>query len=127
MLALATTRQGDAPLFCRALDGNGSDKVSLLAAVEALAEQLRPADEDEGGRDAEVPIFVADSGLYSAQNVSCLSAVGMRWVSRVPDTSKEARAALQVADVAWQEEPQVPQDTAGTLWGATVAQPPLVK
>jgi hypothetical protein len=55
MLALATTRQGDMPLFCRALDGNASDKVSLLAAVEALAEQLRPADEDEGDIDAEVP------------------------------------------------------------------------
>jgi transposase len=59
MLALATTRQGDVPLFCRALDGNASDKVSLLAAVEALAEQLRPADEDEGDGDSEVPIFVA--------------------------------------------------------------------
>jgi hypothetical protein len=43
MLALATTRAGDVPLFCQALDGNASDKVSLLAAVEALAEQLRPA------------------------------------------------------------------------------------
>ncbi len=45
MLALATPRQGDVPLFCQALDGNASDKVSLLAAVEALAEQLRRADE----------------------------------------------------------------------------------
>ena len=27
MLALATTRQGDVPLFCQALDGNASDKV----------------------------------------------------------------------------------------------------
>ena len=40
MLALATTRQGDVPLFCQALDGNASDTVSLLAAVEELAEQL---------------------------------------------------------------------------------------
>jgi transposase len=42
LLALATTRAGDVPLFCQALDGNASDKVSLPAAVEALAEQLRP-------------------------------------------------------------------------------------
>lgn len=60
MLALATTRQGDVPLLCQALDGNASDKVSLLAAVEALAEQLRSADE---GAHPETPIFVADSGL----------------------------------------------------------------
>jgi transposase len=55
MLALATTRAGDVPLFCQALDGNASDKVSRVAAVEALAEQLRTDLE-------EAPIFVADSG-----------------------------------------------------------------
>jgi transposase len=99
MLALATTRQGDVPLFCQALDGNASDKQSLVAAVEALADQLRAAAVEE-----ESPIFVADSGLYSAENVARLSAAGVRWISRVPDTSKEARAALQVADDAWQHE-----------------------
>jgi transposase len=57
MLALATTRAGDVPLFCQALSGNASDKASLVAAVEALAEQLRP-DVTE-----EPPLFVADSGL----------------------------------------------------------------
>ena len=66
MLALATTRQGDVPLYLQALDGNASDKVSLVAAVEALAEQLRA--EEDGRRKA--PIFVADSGLYSAENVA---------------------------------------------------------
>jgi transposase len=100
MLALATTRHGDVPLFCQALDGNASDKVSLVATVEALADQLRAAAEIED----EAPIFVADSGLYSADNVARLSAAGVQWISRVPDTSKEARAALQVADDAWQQE-----------------------
>jgi transposase len=95
MLALATTRQGDVPLFCQALDGNASDKVTLVGAVEALAEQLRLSEE-------EAPIFVADSGLYSAENVARLNAAGVRWISRVPETSKEARTALQVADDAWQ-------------------------
>jgi transposase len=91
-LALATTRAGDVPLFCKALDGNASDQVSLVAAVEALAEQLRTQDEDE----AATPIFVADSGLYSADNVTRLHAAGVRWISRVPDTSTAARAALVV-------------------------------
>ena len=57
MLALATTRQGDIPLYLHALDGNASDKVSLVAAVEALGEQLQG--------EGETPIFVADSGMYS--------------------------------------------------------------
>ncbi len=121
MLALATTRQGDVPLFCQALDGNASDKVSLLAAVEALAEQLRPPEEGDDGGDVETPIFVADSGLYSAHNVAQLSGAGVQWISRVPDTSTEAHAALEVADDAWHQDPL---DPAGARWWALVAQPP---
>jgi transposase len=112
MLALATTRQGDVPLYCQALDGNASDKATLVAAVEALAEQLRTDEQD----DEEPPIFVADSGLYSAANVSQLSAAGVRWISRVPDTSTEATAALRVADDAWQQE--------GDLFWASALQAP---
>jgi hypothetical protein len=100
MLALATTRQGDVPLFCQALDGNASDKASLVSAVEALAAHLRAAAEGE----EEPPLFVADSGLYSANNVARLSTAGVRWISRVPETSEQARAALQVADADWQQE-----------------------
>ena len=115
MLALATTRASDVPLFCQALDGNASDKVTLVAVVEALAEQLR-ADNEE-----EAPIFVADSGLYGAENVARLSAAGVRWISRVPGTSTEAKAALAVADAAWQHDGDlfwapVPQAPAGERW-----------
>jgi transposase len=117
MLALATTRAGDVPLFCQALDGNASDKASLVAAVEALAAQLRA-----GAQDEETPIFVADSGLYSADNVARLSTAGVRWISRVPDTSKQARTALGVADDAWQQEGTLfwaaaPQAPVGERWG----------
>jgi transposase len=105
MLALATTRQGDVPLYLQTLDGNASDKVSVVAAVEALAVQLAAAEEDA---PEEGPLFVADSGLYSAQNVARLSAAGVRWISRVPDTSAAARAALQAAlevgEDAWTQD-----------------------
>jgi transposase len=113
MLPLATTRQGDVPLYCQALDGNASDKVSLVEAVEALAEQLRG---DQQDHEEEAPIFVADSGLYSAENVARLSAAGVRWISRVPDTSKQARAALEVSDDTWQQD--------GDLSWAPVAKTP---
>jgi transposase len=100
MLALATTREGDVPLFCQALDGQASDKVSLVAAVEALADQLRAAGEEDA------PLYVADSGLYSADNVGRLNRAGVRWVSRVPDTSQAARDALAAAQTedAWQQD-----------------------
>ena len=65
MLALATTRQGDIPLYLHALDGNASDKVSLVEAVEALGEQLQA--------EGETPIFVADSGMYSRENMARLN------------------------------------------------------
>jgi transposase len=108
MLALATTRAGDVPLFCRALDGNASDKVSLVAAVETLAEQLNT-------EDAEAPIFVADSGLYSAENMARLRAV--RWISRVPETSALAQQAVAGAEQAeWRR--------AGEVSWAPVAQTP---
>src|SRR5215469_8960989 len=110
MLVLATTQAGDVPMFCQALDGNANDKVSLVAAVEALAEQLR-------GDAEEAPIFVADSGLYSAENVARLSTAGVRWISRVPDTSTEAKAALTVADEAWQHD--------GALFWTPVRQAPV--
>jgi transposase len=100
MLALATTQAGDVPLYCQALDGNASDKAHLLAAVEALAEQLH-AEEQDG---EEASIFVADSGLYSAENVARLAAADVRWISRVPDTSKQAAAALEVAEDAWRQD-----------------------
>src|SRR5262249_4083925 len=54
MLALATTRAGDVPLFCRAVDGNARDKVSLVATVETLAEQLNT-------EDAEAPTTLPGS------------------------------------------------------------------
>ncbi len=45
----------------------------------------------------------------------------MRWISRVPDTSTEARAALEVADDGWQQEGTLfwagaPQAPAGERW-----------
>jgi transposase len=73
MLALATTHEGDIPLFMKPLDGNSSDKVTLVNAVEALKEQLGDYPEEEE-EEEEASIFVADSGLYSEANMSRLTA-----------------------------------------------------
>ena len=120
MLALASTRQGDIPVFCQALDGNASEKATLVAAVEALAEQLRANGDEQD--DTEAPLFVADSGLYSAANVARLSAAGVRWISRVPDTSTEAKAALTVAD-GRRRSPTTPGSTTATCSGRLLGKP----
>lgn len=58
MIALATTHDGDVPLFLQPLDGNSSDKASLLAAMSNIQAQLREAKGEPG-------IYVADSGVGS--------------------------------------------------------------
>jgi len=82
MLALVTSGEG-IPQFLQPLDGNASDKRVLLEAVQALTQQVTESGETPG-------VYVADSGLYCAENMTRLNAAGVRWVSRVPETSTAA-------------------------------------
>ncbi len=95
MLALATTHDGDVPLFLQPLDGNSSDKASLLTAVLAIQKQFQEA-------DAEPSVYVADNGIYSEANMRQLNAAGVKWVSRVSETSTEAKTVLQEGSQDWQ-------------------------
>ena len=95
MLALATTHDGDIPLFLQPLDGNSSDKVSLLAAVIAIQAQLREAGE-------EASVFVADNEVYSQPNMKQLNQAGVKWVSRVSETSTEAKTVIREGSEEWQ-------------------------
>ena len=95
MLALATTYEGDVPLFLQPLDGNSSDKVNLLGAVLTIQQQLREA-------DAEPSVYVADNGIYSEANMRQLNAAGIKWISRVSETSTEAKTVLQEGSQDWQ-------------------------
>jgi transposase len=73
--------------------------VSLVAAVEALHDQLRAPDEESS-------IYVADSGVYSQANMKRLNAAKIQWVSRVPETSVAAREGLASGlrvQADWQE------------------------
>ena len=99
MLALVTTHDGDVPLFMRPLDGNSSDKASISAVVAQVIEQLR-AHEPAG---QEEPLVVFDSGGYSQANMKVYNAAKIRWCSRVPETSSEAKVALAEEPEQWQE------------------------
>ena len=113
MLALGTTQDGDIPLFLRPLDGNSSDQRTLLSAIQALAEQLRtaPGEEDR--------LYVADSGVYSSANMRQLNGAGILWISRVPETLAEAKAALARTDVNW----QATEDGEVAWWSQEVTLP----
>src|SRR2546421_592183 len=95
MLALATTHDGDVPLFLQPLDGNSSDKVSLLATITAIQRQLRET-------DGEASVYVADNGVYSEGNMRQFNQAGVKWISCVSETLAEAKALLAEGSESWQ-------------------------
>jgi transposase len=98
MLALATTHEGDVPLFLRPLDGNSSDKEHLSAAVREVMTQLRAQVPEE----QEQRIAVFDSGGYSEANMKSYNDANIWWISRVPETSTAAKSALEEEPEQWQ-------------------------
>ena len=99
MLGLVTTHDGEVPIFMRPLDGNSSDKESISAMVTAVMTQLRqslPPQEPE-------PMSIFDSGGYSQANMTDYNQAKIKWISRVPETSAEAKAAIAQEATNWQE------------------------
>lgn len=82
---LLCSGDGGIPVFFRAADGNDSDAASFANLIGEFRQQV--------GFEA---LFVADAALYSEHNLQTLK--GLSWVSRVPQTLKEARAALEETD-----------------------------
>jgi transposase len=95
MLALITSGEG-VPQFLKPLNGNASDKASLLQVVGDLTRHLRESGETAG-------VYVADSGIYSEANLRTLNAAAVAWVSRVPETSAVAQAVVREEPASWQQ------------------------
>ncbi len=57
--------------------------------MEALHEQLQAPESDPS-------FFVADSGVYSEANMRRFNEAKIRWISRVPETSTEAKAVVEM-------------------------------
>src|SRR5437764_8610994 len=98
MLALATTHDGDIPIFLRPLDGNSSDKENLSAAVKEVMTQLR----DQLPEEQEQRMAIFDSGGYSEANMKSYNDAKLWWISRVPETSTSAKTALEEVEGQWQ-------------------------
>ncbi len=98
MLALATTHDGDIPIFLRPLNGNSADKEHLSAAVKEVMTQLR----EHLPEEHEQRIAIFDSGGYSQANMKSYNEAKIWWISRVPETSTAAKSALEEVDEQWQ-------------------------
>lgn len=81
---LMTSYRSAIPTWLEVLSGNSSDKESFVPSIAAYTAQMQAAD---------APYFVADSALYSADNLQALSAT--KWVSRVPQTISQAQALVE--------------------------------
>jgi transposase len=97
MLALATTHDGDIPVFLRPLNGNSSEKEQLSAAVKAVMAQLR----EEIPQEQEQRIAIFDSGAYSEATMKSYNEANIRWISHVPETSTAAKTALEKVYEEW--------------------------
>jgi transposase len=106
LLALATAGNSDIPIGLQVLSGNASDKAVLVQQISQLMEQLQ-------GTGDPLPIFAADSGLYSVANMQFLSERGVLWITRVPETSQAAKAAVR------QEPAQLHQEDTWQWWETT--------
>jgi transposase len=97
MLAIATVGGSDVPIGLQLLAGNTSDKESLRQQVREVLHQF-------GGE--QETIFVADSGMYSAENMHVLTDAHVRWIARVPETSRAAKATVSQEPAACQGNPE---------------------
>lgn len=81
---------GDVPLYLKIDDGNADDKSVFVSRLKEFKNQWT----FDG-------ICVADSALYTAENLSAL--VGMKWITRVPLSIKSAREKISaISDKDWE-------------------------
>jgi transposase len=89
LLDTICSADGDVPLYLRVGDGNEADKTTFPQVIADYRKQWT----FDG-------LYVADSALYSAENLDLLKQV--RWLSRVPLTLNEAKQVLrQVQEQEW--------------------------
>jgi transposase len=89
MLDLIVEHQAGIPLLMKPLSGNSSDVQDFGQVVTEHIKQLQTTH--------GTTYLVADSALYSAENLQKLGETGIMWITRVPATVTEAQEALAQA------------------------------
>lgn len=85
VVSLICSYQSALPVWFEALDGNSCDKKTFPKTIQAYVGQMK------GGA---TPYFIADSALYTAENLGELSQV--TWLTRVPGSIKEVQELYEV-------------------------------
>jgi transposase len=92
MLELIVEHQAGIPVLMKPLSGNSSDAQNFGQTVSEHIAQLQTT--------YGTTYLVADSALYSADNLGKLHNTHAKWITRVPATLREAQEALAQADPA---------------------------
>jgi transposase len=90
MLELVVEHQAGIPVLMKPLSGNSSDSKAFGQVVSDHIAQLHTT--------FSSTYLVADSALYSAENLQKLAETSLTWITRVPATLTEAQAVLAQAD-----------------------------
>jgi transposase len=90
MLALIVEHQAGIPLLMKPLSGNSSDTQEFGQFIRDHIAQLHPT--------YGTTYVVADSALYSEDNLALLPDTPTKWITRVPGTLNKVKAALTQAD-----------------------------
>src|SRR5688500_17576321 len=90
MLELIVEHQAGIPLLMKPLSGNSSDSQAFGQIIRDHIAQLHSTSGTTYG--------VADSALYSEDHLALLQDTPIKWITRVPATLNEVKAALAQAD-----------------------------
>jgi transposase len=89
MLELIVEHQAGIPLLMQPLSGNSSDAQEFGQVIKEHMTQLQTT--------YGLTYLVADSALYSADNLQKLAETSLKWITRVPATLTEAQEVLAQA------------------------------
>jgi len=85
MLEMICENSYGIPLAMRALDGNSSDKISFEKMVIDHVEALN---------NTTTGTVVADSAIYTAENLNSFKINNIKWITRVPNQIKETKEVI---------------------------------
>jgi len=75
------------PVWIETLSGNTSDKASFVKTIKQYKEQFKRN---------ELPCFVADSALYTAEGIKQLE--GINWITRVSENIKQVKEHIEAVN-----------------------------
>lgn len=88
VVSLMCAYRSSIPVWIEVLSGNSSDKVSFRKSIAEYRNQFQAK---------QLPYFVADSALYTEENLEQLH--GVKWVTRVPETLKKAKQRISELEI----------------------------